>query len=194
MARARRDAGSTRARRATPAARSKRFTESPDRLLSPMLDWSSGSAPERFYLPSISELRSLGIDELAVILERFGINGGWPALKASAAGYVQRMSMIPPGSPAFIDEINRLTETVSKRGSLGMSRTAYRDLQLFEALDGDTNVEMIWIAEQDDSTCNRCAARGGDIDTFKSHAAKGLPGPAVCEGGSYCRCQLVRID
>jgi hypothetical protein len=157
-----------------------------------MIDWSTG-APTRFYLPSIAELRQLDVDELGEILERFGIAGGWPTLKASAAGYVQRMSSIPPGSDAFLAEIDALTEASSKRGALSLARGVYRDLQLYEAADGDSEAEFIWISEHDDSTCDRCLAREGDLDSLAGHAKKGLPGPAVCEGGGYCRCQLVRV-
>jgi hypothetical protein len=157
-----------------------------------MIDWTTG-VPERFYLPSISDLRMLSIGELAELLERFGIAGGWPAMKASAAGYVQRMTSIPPGSEAFLSEIDALTDAASKRGALSLARGAYRDLQLYEAADGDPGSEFIWISEHDGSTCKRCLEREGDIDSLAGHARKGLPGPSVCEGGGYCRCQLVRI-
>lgn len=187
MARAKRQK-STRARR-TPAERSRRF--SGNKLESPTLDWNS--PPEQFEFPELRDLVNMPVPELRGYLKRFGIEEPWPQARASVAGYVQRMSQIPPGSPAFQEEIDRLLDMTSKTGALNMTRRAMRELSLVDAMDGDTQTELIWISDGDDGTCERCRPRGGDIGTVNQHAAKGLPGPAVCQGGDRCRCQLVPI-
>ena len=188
MARARRGR-TTRARR-TPAERSRRFAD--QRLEAPTIDW--GSPPEQFRFPESRVLKTYPIEDLNDLLMRFNIVEPWPQARAAAAGYVQRMSAIPPGSEAFKDEIDRLLDFESKRGSLGATRRAYREYSLVDALDGDRMTPLIWISDGDDGTCERCGARGGDIGTVAYHSSRGLPGPAVCLGGDYCRCQLVPID
>lgn len=188
MARAKRGI-QARPRRVTTAQRSRRFED--NQLKAPTIDWSS--PPEQFRFPEISELVNMTPEELTYYLERFGIKEAWPQMRASTAGYVQRMTSMPPGSPAFMDEINRLLDAESKRGALSMTRRAYRELATIDALDGDVATELIWITDGDDGTCPHCESRGGDIGTIQYHAAKGLPGPGVCLGGDMCRCQLLPI-
>ena len=188
MARAKRQS-KPRARR-TPAERSRRFDDK--RLEAPTIDWSS--PPEQFRFPELGELNELDPGELSRLLKRFGITQPWPQMRASTAGYVQRMSQIPPGSDAFLEEIERLLDSESKRGALSMTRRAYRELSTIDALEGETESELIWISDGGEGTCTRCNARGGEIGTIQQHAAKGLPGPMTCAGGDLCRCTLVPID
>jgi hypothetical protein len=189
--------GRRTAARVTPAERSRRFDPNAaggvGRLNAPALDWSQGWPPQGVNFPEIRDLVNLSVAELNDLLSRFGILDSWPQARVSTAGYVQRMSQIPPGSQAFKDEINRLLDERSKRGALGLTRRAYSELSLVDALNDDPNTELIWIADGDERTCAPCAARGGDIGTIAYHSEKGLPGNAVCLGGAYCRCQLVPI-
>jgi hypothetical protein len=182
--------GASQRERRTPAERSRRFAD--NRLEAPTIDWSSG-VPEQFRFPDSRDLKSLSVSELNEYLTRFGILEPWQQAKLSAAGYVQRMSAIPPGSQAFKDEVNRLVGFDNPRGALGMVRRAYRELSLVDAVSGGSR-EYIWISDGDDGTCDRCSERGGDIGTLAYHAEKGLPGPAVCEGGDFCRCELVPVS
>jgi hypothetical protein len=188
VARASRNA-TQRARR-TPSERSRRFAD--NRLQSPTIDWTSG-VPEQFRFPPSRDLKGMSVSELNAYLERFGILEPWQQAKVSAAGYVQRMTSIPPGSEAFRDEVSRIVGLDNPRGALSMTRRAYRELSLVDAVSGGAR-EYIWISDGDESTCARCGSRGGDIDTLVGHAKKGLPGPGVCEGGDYCRCELVPVD
>lgn len=189
MARARRQS-KPRAKR-TPAERSKRFEG--NRLTSPTIEWSS--PPNQVRLPSASDLKGMPPEQLSKILKQFGISKPWPQMKMATAAYAERMMTIPPGNPgALQDEIKRLLDFESKRGALGAARRAYREYAMIEAMDGDVQTDLIWISDGDDGTCERCAARGGDIGTVQYHAAQGLPGPSVCQGGDYCRCQLLPID
>lgn len=188
MARARRQTNQ-RARR-TPAERSRRFED--NRLVSPTIDWNS--PPDQFRFPEISELKGWPPDRLSDLYKRFGITEPWPQMKMSTAAYVQRMTSIPPGSDAFKEELNRLLDIESKRGALMMTRRAYREFSTIEAMEGNTATDLIWVADGDDGTCSRCGNRGGDIGSIQYHAAQGLPGPGVCEGGDLCRCMLLPID
>lgn len=188
MARATRNAPQ-RARR-TPAERSRRFAD--NRLESPTIDWTSG-VPEQFRFPSSRDLKGLPVAELNAYLERFGIVEPWQQAKVAAASYVQRMTLLPPGSDAFKAEISRLVGLDNPRGALSMTRRAYRELSLVDAVSGGAR-QYIRISDGDENTCDRCGALGGFIGTIAEHAARGMPGPASCQGGDYCRCELVPVD
>ena len=87
----------------------------------------------------------------------------------------------------FDEEQNRISETVSK------IKHRIAVFSVVDAVSGGAR-EYIWISDGDEGTCERCSARGGDIGTLQYHAAKGLPGPMVCKGGDFCRCELVPVD
>ena len=145
-------------------------------------------------LPSADELLKLNNDELSAILKRFGVTKSWEQIYADNAGYVSRMSNIPPNSEAFDAEVFRLTMSGEKRQLLGLARRTQENYTTNRVSTGDPNQEFIRILDSHDNNCDACIDLAGSIGTMAEHIAQGLPGAASCFGGDYCRCQLYPID
>jgi hypothetical protein len=81
-----------------------------------------------------------------------------------------------------------------------MARQTQQTFTTVEGLQGDLATEFIRVTdtEIDDkgnaSTCDSCEALAGEIGTLAYHQEIGMPGPASCQGGGYCNCQLVPIS
>jgi hypothetical protein len=139
-----------------------------NQLKSPVIDWDN-VAPEQAKLPEIADMLSMPDNQLRATLQRFGIVESWPQMRAAAAAYVQRMSNIPVGSPAFKAEIERLVSSETKRGLLSMARRAYREYSAVYAMDGNPDTVFVRVPEGDDSTCDRCIGLGGEEGTMAYH-------------------------
>jgi hypothetical protein len=173
--------------------RSQIRVEENNRLTSGQIDWTD-DRPFQFEFPESRDLAGLEPEEYYFFLKRFGLQKKWPDLTADMSFYISNLSNIPFGTPQWEQTVEELFSRGSKAGLKSMCRTAYRQISTIDAMDGNTAGELIWIADGDENTCVHCAARGGDVGTIQYHAAKGLPGPATCEGGSWCRCSLAAID
>lgn len=163
-----------------------------NKFISPTLSTDEGR--QALKIPSLAEMRNLSQAELVDLLQHYGVVQPWGVLQAQAAEYVARMSEIRPGTPEFAAEISRLTDAGSKRGALGLARRTAQQWSTLDSIQGNVNQEMIWVSEDDESTCDACEPRGGEIRTFAEWQALGPPGAAVCRGGDYCRCDLIVID
>ena len=181
---------------ATPAGRARRFSDN-GTLQSPLMetvDW--GTAPQVAKIPSNAEFKEMSDVDLSRWLKRWGVTDAWPAMRASAAGYLQRVSALPPGSPEFDARLDDLVSGSSRRFLLGANRRVLRDYGMLEITQGVdlATQEYIRISEGDEDVCDRCDSLGGHIGTMAEQDAAGLPGAASCYGGDYCRCELVLID
>lgn len=165
------------------------------RFVSPTLDWSTGK-PNQVNLPSTAELVKLSVAQRSDIFRRFGLSPTWDTLRAEVGQYVTRLTTSPPGSESWTAEIERLLDQTTKRGALGLARTAYRQFEVLDALKGKDpkTQKFVRIYEGDDHTCKPCESLGGEEGTMEYHASIGLPGPASCLGGMYCRCPLIMVD
>jgi len=164
-----------------------------NRYISPGL--TTDSRPKQASLPDMVELRDLPNDQLLSVLEHYGVIEPWHQMKQRATEYVQRMSRIRPGDEQAIqDAVDEITTTASRRGMLGLNRRIYETWSSLDAIDGNLNQDMIWICEDDESSCTGCKSHGGEIKSYAEWQIEGPPGAAICKGGDYCRCQLVAVD
>jgi len=164
----------------------------------PVSERPTGTQPLISTMPTAAELVSLTNDELLELLQDFGVVAPWPQLVADTYGYAAEMSKVTNiGTPDYLErEVERLLEpkVSSRRALLGLARETQRAFNLDAFMKEGPNQEYIRISEDDDHTCDRCDALAGIIGTMGEHISIGLPGPASCDGGSFCRCQLVIID
>lgn len=163
-------------------------TTDANRLKIATIDWMD--KPFQFKFPESRELKGMSEAELNSLLQRFDIGKKWPAMTADMQFYASRLS--------YISDRNNFYSTIddmasSKKYLLGEVRTAYREFSTIDALDGNTETELIWIPDGDENTCITCAARGGSIGTIAYHFSRGLPGPSVCLGRENCRCMLAAV-
>jgi len=163
-----------------------------EKLIAPDIG-RDGAVPVAMPLPELTDMVALSDAELLSLLERFGVTDPAQQMLEDTRRYVSRLSRIPPGSPAFATEVERLLSQDDRRGLLGMTRRVQERYTTLTALDGEEGREMIRISEGDTHVCEDCATLEGFIGTYEEHAAVGLPGAQSCRGGDYCRCQLVLI-
>ena len=148
--------------------------------------------PELNRLPNIDDMRNLTNEELAKLLEHYGILEPIGMQQTAAMDYVRRM--MPLRSEEDIRAAYNELINNERRQLLGLNRRVAQQWSTLDAIDGDMEKEMIWIAEDDEATCDSCAPRSGEIATFREWKQRGMPGAEVCRGGDYCRCDLVVID
>ena len=152
----------------------------------------TGDSPRYVALPDLAAMKNMTNEELMQTLNHYGITEPLGILQSQAMEYVRRMM------PLRSDEdINRaFAELVAneRRQLLGTARRVQQQWSTLDAIQGDMNQELIWLAEDDEATCDSCAPRSGEIDTWWGWKQRGMPGSAVCRGGNYCRCDLVAID
>lgn len=142
-------------------------------------------------LPTAEQMLRLTNDELLQVLQRFEVSKSWPDAHSSVQDYVRRMANIPPNRPDLFDaEVARLTNGVSRRSVLGLVRRTQENYTTSRISSGDPNQEFIRILDSHDNNCGPCIDLAGTIGTMAEHVAQGLPGPASCDGGDYCRCTL----
>jgi len=177
-------------------ARTQRTFDERGRLSSPTLtriDWSS--PPSQVTMPSLEELSRMTTAELVAWAQRWGITSAWPTMRAEAVGYLTRMSGAQPGTEDFRAKLRMLVDGDARRFLLGANRKVLREYQTIDALAGaGTGQLLIRVSEGDDHVCDGCEDLSGAIGTIAEHEAWGLPGPASCLGGEYCRCVLVPVD
>ncbi len=142
--------------------------------------------------PFFKVVKKMSDAELLAYLEETGIVAPWNTLQMQAAEYVQRMTEYPPGSAQFKAAVNNLISTESRRGVLGMTRRAAQRFTTLNDAGGDKNAEFIWVTEGDSVSCDPCISNAAQIKTLAEWEADGLPGAATCDGGDYCRCDLLR--
>ena len=152
-----------------------------------------GAVPVAQPLPELAAMISLSDADLLSLLHRFGVIDPPQQMIEDVRGYVGRMSRIPPGSPAFAAEVERLLAQSERRGLIGMTRRAQERYTTLQALDGSETKQMIRLSEGDTHVCEDCARLEGFMGTYEEQAAVGLPGAQSCRGGDYCRCQLIAI-
>jgi hypothetical protein len=154
----------------------------------------AGPVPVVDPLPDIASMIALPDDELIRVLQRYGVTVTWEELRANMLDTVRAAMRIPAGAPDYRERMEYFLDSGSRRTLVGMARRASEQYATKEALDGDAGALLIRISEGDDHVCGPCEARAGIIGTLAEHEAMGAPGAASCDGGDYCRCQLVRID
>jgi hypothetical protein len=159
----------------------------------------AGAKPEQFVLPDHDTLVDMaqtpeGQAALCEILEHFGVTEPFNNAVGRALYASTRLQALPPGSPEWDAMADKLIDQYVGSELVGAVRQVNQTYSSLVAIDGDPSVKMIWLSEDDDRTCDPCAERAGDIKTWAEWQAEGAPGPAVCEGGSRCRCDLIVID
>jgi hypothetical protein len=154
----------------------------------------AGPVPVVEPLPDIAAMIAMSDEELIRTLQRYGVEVTWADMQASAMAIASRAAMIPAGAPDYAERMGFFIDSESRRTLVGMARRTSEKYATMEALDGDANALLIRISEGDDHVCGPCEQRAGMIGTLAEHEAMGAPGAASCDGGDYCRCQLVRID
>lgn len=162
------------------------------RFESPTIDWKK--TPNQVNFPSTADLVNLNVAQRFAVFKQFGLSPSWDTLRAEAGQYVTKLTTSPPGSVSWNAEIDRLLDQATKRGALGLARTAYRQFGILDSgADMSTQI-FVRITEGDEHVCDPCDSLGGEEGTMAYHESIGLPGPASCLGGMYCRCQLIMVD
>lgn len=146
-------------------------------------------------LKKITDKRLLGLQKLGnseLYAELVDIGAMRPIDKAisDSIGYVSRMTNYAPDSPQFVEAVNDLISSDSKRGLQGMNRRAVEQIYTASEVDGDVNRMMVWIVEGGKNTCSYCNSRAGQVKKYTEWLEEGLPGADVCRGGDLCRCHL----
>jgi hypothetical protein len=163
-----------------------------ERLVAPDIG-RDGAVPVAMPLPKLAAMVSLSDSELLAVLERLGITDTTQQMLEDTRRYVARLTRIPPGSPAFASEVERLLSQDDRRGLVGITRRAQERYTTLQALDGSDSAMLIRISEGDTHVCEDCAMLEGYVGNYEEQAAIGLPGAQSCRGGDYCRCQLVLV-
>lgn len=154
----------------------------------------AGPVPVVDPLPDIASMIAMADAELIRTLQRYGIEVSWEEIQASAMAIASKAAAIPAGAPDYAERMEFLIDSEARRTLVGMARRASEKYATMEALDGDASALLIRVSEGDDHVCGPCEQRAGMIGTLAEHEAMGAPGAASCDGGDYCRCQLIRID
>jgi len=142
-------------------------------------------------LPSLDSIKKMSNAQLLENLINMEITGPIGNMQISATQYVQKMTELRPGTPQFAAEVQNIIGLESRRGMIGLTRRAQQQWTSLSYIEGNVNMEMIWVVEGDHSTCVNCEANAGQVKTYKQWQEDGPPGAAVCLGGNYCRCDLV---
>lgn len=114
----------------------------------------------------------------------------WNTMQAEAAGIASRMMEYPAGSSQWKSAVSNMVQSEAKSGMTGLTRRATQQYTTVASTGGNEDVEMIWIVEGDEGTCDQCSPRAAEIRTYGEWKNAGLPGAAVCLGGNKCRCDL----
>lgn len=145
------------------------------------------------YLEQFRYLSELDNLELYQLLLRNGGMRSPDKIIVDAMGYVRRMTSHRPGSTQFLQEVNNLISTSSKRGLKSMTRRAVQQIYTDSEVAGDTSRMMVWIVEGSKNTCGYCLDRAGQVMPYYQWVIDGLPGADVCDGGDLCNCALVAV-
>jgi hypothetical protein len=171
----------------------QRWIDERGRLNAPGIERSSELTPIITQLPSLAALKGLTPDELLEVSQRYGVYPGWQDLWTRNAAYVEQYSRIPPGSPEFWNEVQRITDPAeSNRAALGLARAGAREYNQLLATDGNPAQIMVRVGEGDDAMCDGCIDLMGAEGTYDEHDAMGLPGSQEC--GQNCRCVLIPVS
>lgn len=144
-------------------------------------------------LEQFSFLRKMDNLELYELLVQNGAMRPSDKIINDAMGYVSRMTSYRPGSTQFIEQVNNLISSSSKRGLKSMTRRAVQQLYTESEVDGDTNRRMVWVVEGSKNTCGYCLDRAGVVMPYSQWIVEGLPGADVCLGGDLCNCFLAAV-
>lgn len=172
---------------------SPKVLDSRGRIIAPSIERPGNMTPVDVKLPSIAELRHLTDSELLEVAQRYGVYNGWNDLFTRNAALVEQLGRIPPGSVAFWNEVERITEPMRSTGTAkSIARTSMRSYNQIIASDGDPDTVMVRVGEGDDLMCDGCMAIESAEGTYSEHEAIGLPGTQEC--GGHCRCMLIPVD
>jgi len=180
-----------RARRQQQAPRRRRVENK--RLVSPTIDYDN--LPTQFKFPTQNELVDLSDGELLGLLQRWGMVDTVEQRKVRAAEHVAKISQMRD-KKLTKTQLRTSVQAAMRRDLLGDNRKMMREFTTLEAAAG-TDLEtqqFVRMGENDEGTCEGCDPLIGQEGTLAYHASIGMPGPASCFGGDYCRCTLVLLD
>ena len=174
------------------------FADDRGRITAPTIERRDGRV-FTIPMPSNREILRLSNAEMVNILQRFGVSPDWNGYFTTSAAYTSRLSStlssLSTDTAAFASELERQAFAESRKHLIGSVRRAQENYTTNRVLEGlGPNQEFIRILDSHDNQCEPCIARAGIIGTIEEQAAVGLPGTASCDGGDYCRCQLMPID
>jgi hypothetical protein len=144
-------------------------------------------------------MSKLSVDQLKQVMRAYRIDQPWIDYIEDTKQYLRRMTTLPPGSPAFNAELDRLLDTSTRQGALMVSRYTERSASWMRVAADNPKQQFIRITDEEENEdgqvvlCDVCAEKAGLEGTLADHAAAGLPG-TDCLGGNRCRCELVPIN
>lgn len=145
------------------------------------------------YVEQFKYLTELDNLELYQLLVRNGGVRSPDKIINDAMGYVSRMTSYRPGSTQFMESVNNLISSSSKRGIKSMTRRSVQQIYTDSEVAGDMNRLMVWIVEYSKNTCGYCLDNAGQVMPYSQWVIDGLPGADVCLGGDLCNCFLAAV-
>jgi hypothetical protein len=113
-------------------------------------------------------------------------------LRQAQSKYLERFN-ITPDDPRYEAEMERLAEN-GTRFMLGEARRVAERQQTMHEINGDLTQNVVYIAEDDENTCDECPELNGEEGPYIQLARNNmLPGDR-CEGGNNCRCIIVAVN
>lgn len=168
---------------------SLRYIDKRGRLIAPTIKRELGPVPMLRDIPELRDMATLSNAELLEVAYAYGMVETTESVIARKHALAADLRRIPPG---MLTQDTPIAYT-SKRDLVATARRAVRQYGAWEAVAGNPDQQLVWIAEGDESSCDACMERAGTEGTYEDHAALGLPDD-ICYGGSSCRCHLIAID
>lgn len=166
-----------------------RYIDSQGRLIAPAIKRDLGPVPMLRDIPDLRDMAALNRAELYEVAQAYGLLQPVETLLAKKSAVAAELRRVPQGLLTADTALVNTTE----RELVEMARRAVREYGTFEAVAGNPDQVLVWVAEGDERSCDQCMDRAGTEGTYEDHAALGLPDD-VCAGGSACRCYLIAVD
>jgi len=148
-------------------------------------------------MPTLADLKGFSsknpddVAEMSAMLQRFGFPSPDKMVEQQAQ-YLANFD-IRPGDPRYKRQMELLATSQSGRVLMAQARRTQEQYQTLKAVEGDTTVLMIRLAEGD-NPCELCEPLDGEIKTYREFVADNqLPGGSSCLGGDNCLCTLTPV-
>ena len=157
-------------------------------------------SPSTTALPTLDNVSSMSREELAATLRSLGVERAGEAPfsdfeRRLAAEFERVGNGVGQLSAADEEQLRASFESAWRTAAQAETKKLIRDAeaQAHRANGVDDTWQHAWITVEDDKVCGPCDARHGVQETYAEWERIGLPGSAVCQGWTQCRCSLFPI-
>lgn len=163
-------------------------------VYSPLIERGSDNIPKFVNVPSLEDLKGFSskkkedVVAMSKLLHQFGFPP--PDQMVDQQKSFLAAFDITPDSPRYEQAMLDLKNGNSGRFLLAQSRRTQEQYQTMSSIRGNTEHEMVRLAESDEP-CDRCDPLDGEQKKYSEFvAANELPGGSSCEGGNNCLCTM----